>query len=203
MTDEARESQAAKKPSALAEQIDAKAKRMVKARRRRSPGVWFGLGMMGLIGWSVTVPTLMGAMIGIWLDKNFPGGRSWTLALLVSGLAVGCLNAWHWVAKEETVMQNEEENAMNETQLLLVSAISGVLIGTMFFGGLWWTVRSARVSRHATLWFTGGLLVRISIALTGFYFIGGDHWPRLLHLPCVCLWRFRCSALKNGVYEPT
>lgn len=69
---------------------------------------------------------------------------------------------------------------MNETQHILIAIIAGVLIGTVFFGGLWWTVRRGLVSRYAALWFTGGLLVRMTVALTGFYFIGRDHWPRLL-----------------------
>lgn len=110
MSDETQELLAAKKSSALADRIDAKAKRMLRVRRRRTPEVWLGVGMMGLIGWSVTVPTLLGAGIGIWLDRNYPGSRSWTLALLVSGLAIGCINAWHWVAKEQTAMRNEQEN---------------------------------------------------------------------------------------------
>lgn len=110
MTDETPESRAANKSSALAERIDAKAKRIMKSRRRRTPAVWLGMGMMGLIGWSVTVPTLAGTAIGIWLDKNYPGGHSWTLALLISGLAIGCLNAWHWVEKEEAAMRDEEDN---------------------------------------------------------------------------------------------
>ncbi|MCA9009873.1 MAG: AtpZ/AtpI family protein [Planctomycetaceae bacterium] len=110
MTDEKSESRAANKSSELAERIDAKAKRIMKSRRRRNQAVWLGMGMMGLIGWSVTVPTLAGAAIGIWLDKNYPGSHSWTLALLVSGLAIGCLNAWHWVAKEEAAMRDEEDN---------------------------------------------------------------------------------------------
>lgn len=110
MTEETPESQAAKKSSALAERIDAKAKRMLKARRSRSPEVWLGLGLMGLIGWSVTVPTLVGAGIGVWLDRNYPGSHSWALALLVSGLAVGCINAWHWIAKEEAAIQDEQDN---------------------------------------------------------------------------------------------
>ena len=110
MTDEPPKSRRSAKTSALAAQIDAKAKRMLKARRNRAPGVWFGLGMMGLIGWSVTLPTLVGAAIGIWLDRHYPGNRSWTLALLISGLAIGCLNAWRWVAKEEMAMQDEQEN---------------------------------------------------------------------------------------------
>ena len=73
-------------------------------------GVWFGLGMMGLIGWSVAVPTLLGAALGIWLDKHHPGKHAWTLALLVAGLVIGCLNAWRWVAKEEKAMREEQED---------------------------------------------------------------------------------------------
>ena len=69
----------------FAEQVGAKAARKLKARRNATPGVWFGLGMMGLIGWSVVVPTLLGAALGLWLDKHYPGSHSWTLALLVAG----------------------------------------------------------------------------------------------------------------------
>ncbi|TAL86434.1 MAG: F0F1 ATP synthase subunit, partial [Rhodanobacter sp.] len=56
-----------KLPSAdqtLAEQVGNKAARKLHARRHGASGVWFGLGMMGLIGWSVAVPTLIGAAIG-------------------------------------------------------------------------------------------------------------------------------------------
>ncbi len=56
--------------------------------------------MSGLIGWSVTVPTLLGAVLGIWVDKHYPSSLSWTLMLLLLGLIVGCANAWHWVASE-------------------------------------------------------------------------------------------------------
>jgi ATP synthase protein I len=94
----------------LAEQVGAKATRKLKARRNGAPGVWFGLGMMGLIGWSVTVPTLLGAVLGLWLDQRYPGGRSWTLALLMAGLTIGCLNAWHWVSQEDRAMHTEQED---------------------------------------------------------------------------------------------
>lgn len=94
----------------LDEQVGAKARRKLKARRIETPGVWFGLGMMGLIGWSVVVPTLLGAALGLWLDRHYPGGRSWTLVLLVAGLCLGCLNAWHWVSREDRAMYDEEED---------------------------------------------------------------------------------------------
>ena len=92
----------------LAEQVGAKAARKLKARRKARPVVWSGLGMMGLIGWSVVVPTLLGAGLGVWLDEHHPGKHAWTLALLMAGLALGCLNAWHWVANEDKAMRKHE-----------------------------------------------------------------------------------------------
>ena len=94
----------------FAGRIGSKAERKLKARRRGgAQGVWLGLGVMGLIGWSVTVPTLLGAALGMWLDQRYPGKHAWTLALLMAGLTIGCLNAWHWVAREEKAMRDEEE----------------------------------------------------------------------------------------------
>ncbi len=100
----------AKDATAFSREIGAKVARKLKAQRNPTPGVWFGLGMMGLIGWSVVVPTLLGAALGLWLDRTYPGGRSWTLALLVAGLAIGCFNAWRWVAKEDQAMRKEQED---------------------------------------------------------------------------------------------
>jgi ATP synthase protein I len=97
------------KGQSFAEQVGAKAARKLKARRN-AQGVWFGLGMIGLIGWSVAVPTLLGTALGVWLDKYHPGVHSWTLALLVAGLATGCLNAWHWVAQEDKAIQDDQED---------------------------------------------------------------------------------------------
>ena len=94
----------------LAAKVGAKAQRKLHARRRGVSGVWFGLGMMGLIGWSVVVPTLLGAALGIWLDAHHAGRHSWTLALLVAGLVRGCFNAWRGVAKEDRAMRQELED---------------------------------------------------------------------------------------------
>lgn len=94
----------------FAGEIGAQAARKLKARRNPAQGVWLGLGMMGLVGWSVAVPTLLGAAFGLWLDRHHPGARSWTLAMLAAGLAIGCLNAWHWVAKEQAAMRHEQED---------------------------------------------------------------------------------------------
>jgi ATP synthase protein I len=96
--------------TAFSREVGAKAARKLKARRNPTQGVWLGLGMMGLIGWSVVVPTLLGAALGIWLDNRHPGKHSWTLALLVAGLVIGCLNAWRWVSKEDEEMGEEHDN---------------------------------------------------------------------------------------------
>jgi ATP synthase protein I len=66
------------------------------------------MGMMGLIGWSVAVPTLLGAALGIWLDQRH-SSHSWTLALLVAGLVIGCLNAGRWVASENRKIREATE----------------------------------------------------------------------------------------------
>lgn len=99
----------AKDQTTFSQQVGAKAAQKLKAQRNTTH-IWFGLGMMGLIGWSVVVPTLLGAALGIWVDNHYPGRHSWTLMLMVIGLVIGCLNAWHWVAKEDKEMRDEQED---------------------------------------------------------------------------------------------
>ncbi len=103
------ENKGARDSTAFSREVGAKAARKLRARKS-TQGAWFGLGMMGLIGWSVVVPTLLGAALGIWLDNRHPGIHSWTLTLLIAGLAIGCLNAWHWVDKEDKAMREAEED---------------------------------------------------------------------------------------------
>ena len=97
------------KNNEFSQEVGAKAERKLKARRSYQ-GVWFGLGMMGLVGWSVVVPTLLGTALGIWIDKHHPGIHSWTLMLLIIGLVIGCVNAWYWVSKEDKEMRQEDED---------------------------------------------------------------------------------------------
>jgi F1F0 ATPase subunit 2 len=80
---------------------------------------------------------------------------------------------------------------MNETLSLAPALVTGVLLGAMFFGGLWWTVRKGVASQRPALWLFGSLLLRMSIALAGFYFVSGGHWERLL----VCLLGFVTARL--------
>jgi len=101
---------AEKSAARLAQQVGAKAALKLRAQGNPAPGVWFGLGLMGVIGWSVVVPTLLGAALGLWLDSHYAGARSWTMALLIAGLVLGCFNAWIWIAKEDAAMHSDREN---------------------------------------------------------------------------------------------
>lgn len=84
----------------LQREVNAKQARKVAARNEGEYSAWFGLGMFGLVGWSVAVPTLIGIAIGLWIDQRWPSRFSWTLMLLVMGAASGCMNAWWWVQRE-------------------------------------------------------------------------------------------------------
>ena len=75
---------------------------------------------------------------------------------------------------------------MNETLMLVVAGAVGLVLGAVFFGGLWWTVRKGVSSPRPALWFVGSMLLRTSIVLAGFYSVGGGQWQRLL----VCLLGF-------------
>lgn len=82
----------------LREEVGKKERRKLAAKRRGDE-LWFGLGMFGLVGWSVTIPTLVGIAAGVFLDRAWPGPISWTLTFLFAGIALGCLNAWYWVSR--------------------------------------------------------------------------------------------------------
>lgn len=80
--------------------IARKARRLERTRKRRRASAWFGLGMFGMIGWSVAVPLVAGIALGLWIDARWPGETSWTLVLLFAGAGLGCLNAWYWIQRE-------------------------------------------------------------------------------------------------------
>ncbi|MDX1638525.1 MAG: AtpZ/AtpI family protein [Balneolaceae bacterium] len=88
--------------------VGEQSERRSRAREEKKRGIWFGLGMFGLVGWSVAVPALLLLALGIWIDRTWDTDYSWTLMLLIMGVALGCMNAWYWVKKE-----SEEQNNGN------------------------------------------------------------------------------------------
>jgi ATP synthase protein I len=91
----------------LSRTVAGQERRKLRARRHRTGGTWFGLGMYGLVGWSVVIPTLLGVALGLWLDRSWPSRYSWTLMLLGAGLLLGCWNAWYWVSLEQRAIEDE------------------------------------------------------------------------------------------------
>jgi ATP synthase protein I len=86
-----------KRAEELLRQVRARELRKERAAQDKRRSLMFGLGMIGMVGWSVAIPTLIGIAVGMWLDRTWPGPHSWTLSLLFIGVILGCLNAWYWV----------------------------------------------------------------------------------------------------------
>jgi ATP synthase protein I len=84
---------------AFTKKVATKGARRIKSRGQKDDGLWFGLGVFGVVGWSVTIPTLIGTAIGLWIDSNWPSRFSWALMLLILGVGLGCINAWYWMKK--------------------------------------------------------------------------------------------------------
>ena len=93
----------------LSEQVHKKEIRRIKGRREKRHGMYFGLGMFGLVGWSVAIPTFLGLALGIWIDNTWPSRFSWTLMGLLGGIILGCYNAWYWVSRESRLNNQDEE----------------------------------------------------------------------------------------------
>jgi ATP synthase protein I len=96
------------------EKVGEKAERKQRARRHKEWSIWYGLGAFGMVGWTVAIPTLLGALLGAWLDATFPGPIPWTLVLLLTGLAIGLVAAWRWVSEEMEAIRREREENGNE-----------------------------------------------------------------------------------------
>ncbi len=87
-------------PDDLPDEVGKKEQRKIRSRVDEGRSIWFGLGMFGLVGWSIAIPTLIGIAIGIWLDGALEVPFSCTLTCLFVGLVTGCWIAWYWVQRE-------------------------------------------------------------------------------------------------------
>ena len=82
-------------------------------------------------------------------------------------------------------------NAPVPVAALVLAALAGAALGALFFGGLWWTARRGAAAPRPALWFLGSLLLRMGIALSGFYAVAAGHWERML----ACLLGFVVARL--------
>lgn len=88
------------KPDKPAKDIARHAERMKLNRDNPGPSPLRGIGTFGMIGWSIVVPTVGGAFLGLWLDRIAPQGFSWTLALILGGVVLGAFISAAWINKE-------------------------------------------------------------------------------------------------------
>lgn len=96
--------------SGMERAVAEKEQRRVRSRQAGERSAWFGLGMFGVIGWSIAAPMVAGIAVGLWIDSKFETQRSWTLMLMVLGLGIGCVNAWSWIHRESSMRKQNEEN---------------------------------------------------------------------------------------------
>ena len=75
---------------------------------------------------------------------------------------------------------------MSEALMLGLAGVAGLIMGAIFFGGLWWTVRKGVSSKRPALWFLGSFLLRTGVVVAGFYVVSDGDWQRLL----ACLFGF-------------
>lgn len=80
----------------MLDEIEKEAEKKIKAKKEGDE-VMFGLGLFGIVGWSIAIPTLLGIALGVYLDKKFTSNISWTITFLFLGVIFGSFNAWHWI----------------------------------------------------------------------------------------------------------
>jgi ATP synthase protein I len=71
--------------------------RVRRAVREGDPSVARRLGQIGVLGWIIVTPMLIGVFAGRWLDRTFNSGLFWTAPLLMLGAVLGCWSAWRWM----------------------------------------------------------------------------------------------------------
>lgn len=80
----------------MLDEIEKEAKKKIRSKSEGDE-IAFGLGLFGIVGWSISIPTVLGIALGIYLDKKFTSNISWTITLLFSGVIFGSFNVWHWI----------------------------------------------------------------------------------------------------------
>lgn len=75
-------------------------RRAEAARDEREPSFAARLGQIGVLGWAIVTPVLIGVLIGRWLDRTFDAGIFFTAPLIMLGAAAGLWTAWRWMHRQ-------------------------------------------------------------------------------------------------------
>ncbi len=97
--------------TAFVRSVRAHAARKALARRAGPQAAWSGLGMIGIVGWSIVLPTLLGAFLGGFIERHSASPHTWTLALLVAGLMLGCVNAAMWISRQHAAIADSSTDS--------------------------------------------------------------------------------------------
>jgi ATP synthase protein I len=87
----------ADKQDPLVDEVRVRGERYRRWLREGDPSVAHRLAQIGVLGWIIVVPMLLGLFAGRWLDQQFNSGLFWTAPLLMLGLGLGCWSAWKWI----------------------------------------------------------------------------------------------------------
>jgi ATP synthase protein I len=84
----------------LDQAVKTRRERRARGEREGERSIGQNLAMIGVLGWTIVTPPLIGIFLGRWLDRQLASGIFWTLGLLVLGLALGCTLGWRWMQRQ-------------------------------------------------------------------------------------------------------
>ena len=92
---------------------------------------------------------------------------------------------------------------MNDIGPVIGALAAGMVLGALFFGGLWWTVRRGLTAPNPALWFGLSALIRMTITVSALYYVARSGWPSLIAFLCGFLVaRVAVTRLTRVAYKP-
>lgn len=87
-------------PDGMADAVRTRQERQIHWLREGQPSMARYVGQIGILGWIIVAPTLLGLFIGRWLDRTFASGIFWSAALLMLGVTIGFWSGWRWMHRQ-------------------------------------------------------------------------------------------------------
>jgi len=87
-------------PDGLAAAARQRRRRQDEWRRKGEPSVIRFVGQIGVLGWIIVTPTLLGLFIGRWIDHRLGTGIFWSAPLMLIGVVIGSWSAWRWMHQQ-------------------------------------------------------------------------------------------------------
>ena len=87
-------------PDGLTAAVRRHLQRQLRWLKQGEPSVMRFVGQIGVLGWIIVAPTLLGLFLGRWLDATLGTGIFWSAPLLMIGVIIGCWSAWRWIGRQ-------------------------------------------------------------------------------------------------------